>query len=36
VLDVGCGQSRATLAVAAGGANRVVGTDQLEDMIDIA
>ena len=33
-----CGvrQSRATLAVAAGGANRVVGTDQLEEMIDIA
>ena len=34
VLDVAHGQSRATVAVAAGGAKRVIGTDQLEEMID--
>lgn len=36
VLDVACGQGLATRALAAGGAERVVGTDRSEAMIEIA
>lgn len=36
VLDVACGQGLATRAVAAGGAARVVGTDESDTMVSLA
>jgi ubiquinone/menaquinone biosynthesis C-methylase UbiE len=36
VLDVGCGQGLATRAVAAAGAERVVGVDSSPEMVDLA